>query len=393
MKKILSIILALSLMFTVVCISFVGAETTNASVSVTSATATVGAEVSVDVMLKTETAVVAMDCNIEYDTTAMTLIGVEAYDELFSTDAMFFNEDLTLYPYYIGWDNSLSDGVSGEGKLVKLTFKINSNAYNGTYPVDATDISLVDDNLDDIYYTASMGYITVSGGEDCPYETTMKTTTTKPVFTTYTTTTTTTTTTSTTTTTTAQEVDLSVDLYMLDGASIRLNDQNGIRFYTVVDKDRITELKDAGCKVEMGTLIAPLDYLTATDLNFALGTGRYIDVKYDSESYYEEDDFSGIVGSIISIKESTNGNTLTGNVARKFVGRGYVKVTDSNGNSQISYATYSKDYARSLGYIAYKLKNDISTESVELYLSNKDNVDRWAQYYEISKDPSMNDKF
>ncbi|MGN0174487.1 MAG: hypothetical protein ACI39F_08595, partial [Acutalibacteraceae bacterium] len=107
------------------------------------------------------------------------------------------------------------------------------------------------------------------------------------------------------------------------GASIRLGDVNGIRFYTKVDTTKIDELKAVdGNKVELGTLIAPADNIEDTELSFALETGKYVDVKFNSATYYTEGDFTGIVGSLVNIQDK--------NITRDFVGRGYVKVTDKD---------------------------------------------------------------
>ena len=85
--------------------------------------------------------------------------------------------------------------------------------------------------------------------------------------------------------------------------------------------------------MQMGTLIAPLDYLTdsGSELTHELGENRFIDVEYNASVYYEDGAFSEFVGSIINIKEK--------NTDRDFVGRGYVKVT-KDGKTTISYADY-----------------------------------------------------
>ena len=57
------------------------------------------------------------------------------------------------------------------------------------------------------------------------------------------------------------EVDTTIDLQMINGAAIRINEQNGIRFYAEVDTAKVEELRNAGYKVELGMLIAPKDKL------------------------------------------------------------------------------------------------------------------------------------
>ena len=191
------------------------------------------------------------------------------------------------------------------------------------------------------------------------------------------------------TTPTTQPIDTNIEMTTLEGASIRLNERSGLRFYTEVDKDKVLQLKDAGYTVELGTLIAPYDLLGENELSFDLENGKYTDVKYTSQEYYEEGTFSGIVGSIVSIKEKTKQNQKSGNILRYFVARGYAKVTDSENNTTIVYADYNKASPRSLGFVAYMFKND--NQNSALYLSNAEKVDKWASLYEEAFDPESDD--
>ncbi len=186
--------------------------------------------------------------------------------------------------------------------------------------------------------------------------------------------------------------DISIDMTTLEGASIRLNDKTGLRFYTEVDRQKIAELRDEGYTVELGTLIAPYDIIRRQDLTFDLDEGYFVDVKYQSTEYYTEGtDFTGIVGSIVNIKESTTANPNSGNIVRNFVARGYAKVIDANGDSKIYYADYEKHEGRSLGYVSYMLKNDTAEFSKDIYASYADRVVAWAKKYEISRDPGGSD--
>lgn len=161
-----------------------------------------------------------------------------------------------------------------------------------------------------------------------------------------------------------ETVETVIDLSMKAGASIRLNDQNGIRFYTTVDAEKLAALKAVeGNTVELGTLIAPADLVT-DELTHEIGEANFIDVKYVADEYYEENTF---VGSIVEIKEA--------NYGRAFIGRGYVKVTDANGEVTYYYATQD-DNSRSLKVVANALKND--SANTALYEANKDLVDTWA---------------
>ena len=202
-----------------------------------------------------------------------------------------------------------------------------------------------------------------------------------------------------------QEVDVESDLYFssvklslstLSTASMRLNSSevannvSGIRFYTEVDEDVVSTLKDNGFEIELGTLIAPKKYFgikPTTDLKFDVDFGKtvnYATVPYMSDTYFYDGEFSGIVGSIRNIKEN--------HAIWNFVGRGYAKVS-YNGIEKIVYAT-GKDQLpeRSICYIAYCLKNDINT--YESYLDDqKAIIDYYYKLYVDFRDPHGEDIF
>ncbi|MBQ5590829.1 MAG: hypothetical protein IIU65_04035, partial [Clostridia bacterium] len=171
---------------------------------------------------------------------------------------------------------------------------------------------------------------------------------------------------------------LYVETNMKKGAAIRLNNKNGIRFYTQVDTQAIDSLIESGATVELGTLIAPSDLVEGKDLTFEFD--KYIDVKYNlNVGYYEGNDT--FVGSIVNIKESnTSYSTENGNTDRPFIGRGYVKVT-KDGKTYINYAKYYEynvtNNTRSLAYISLILQGDEDAYSV-LNEKHKALVDGWA---------------
>ena len=177
--------------------------------------------------------------------------------------------------------------------------------------------------------------------------------------------------------------ELAVDVEMVSGASIRLNNVTGIRFYTNVDTDKIAALIAGGATVEMGTLIAPTNLIGENELDFNLNSDYYLDIPYTYDSYYQEGSFEGIVGSIVNIKETTVANPTSGNITRDFVGRGYVKVT-YNDETVISYADYASgnidNNTRSLAQVSFMLKND--PNQTALYNAHKADVDRWASFYQ-----------
>ena len=189
---------------------------------------------------------------------------------------------------------------------------------------------------------------------------------------------------------TTSGVDLAVTANMKSGAAIRLTNGNGLRFITAFDADKIARLQELGATVELGTLIAPKDLLGENDLTFGLDSSKYVDVKYEAKnadsSYIWHDNDNGdnagqIAGSIVGIKESgTKFSAENGNIARDFVGRGYVKVT-LDGTTVITYASYaSGDIAnntRSLASVAQALKDDTAKYNA-LDSDIKSLVDNWA---------------
>ena len=193
---------------------------------------------------------------------------------------------------------------------------------------------------------------------------------------------------------TTEPIDLNIDMTTVSGASIRLNAKTGLRFYTVVDKDKVSSLRSNGYTVQLGTLIAPYDLVNGKELTFDLEKNTFADVKYLADEYYTESSgFSGIVGSIVNIQESTTSNPTSGNIARYFVARGYAKITDDKSNTTVVYADYSMNKPRSLGYVAYMLKNDTSEVAQALYQAFSSDVDRWAYTYLLKKDPFEEDNW
>ncbi len=146
-----------------------------------------------------------------------------------------------------------------------------------------------------------------------------------------------------------------------DGVSIRLNNVNGMRFYTTVDTEKLAELVGENA-YEIGTLIGPNDKigdeLTADDLG-----SNAVAVVYDHTkcAFWEGNQF---VGSIVSLKEK--------NYARDFAARGYVKVGDTYYYSETTSIRNMADIADA--YIA-----DENSGYSGLTEAVKEVVDAWAK--------------
>ena len=156
-------------------------------------------------------------------------------------------------------------------------------------------------------------------------------------------------------------------LQMLKGASIRLGDVSGMRFFTVADPDMLDKLP-AGTVVSKGTLITPVDLLGGEELTLD-STCQKLNVLYQSNSYYQNG--NTFVGSIVNIKDS--------NITREFLGRGYITITYGDFTKTI-YAE-SNDNARSIAYIASVYKSDSQSGYSSLSPSLKELVDKWASKY------------
>lgn len=189
---------------------------------------------------------------------------------------------------------------------------------------------------------------------------------------------------------------VSVSLSMLSGASMRLNSPSGMRFYTVIDEQQIEDLKSTyNAKVQFGTLITTRDCLGLEEPTHSM-SGQYVDVKYNSETYYTESDigFSGVVGSIANIKDS--------NANRSFVGRGYATVTLGDVTKTV-YADYPENniinISRKISDIAFKVKFDSDTTGTvtsDLYNSLSENIKSIIDNYislRLDEDPGDFDIF
>jgi hypothetical protein len=84
-------------------------------------------------------------------------------------------------------------------------------------------------------------------------------------------------------------------------------------------------------------------------------------------------------GSIVSIIESNSYNPISGNLNRKFIGRGYAKITKDE-CSTIVYADYD-DNVRSISEISYKYRDDELSDYCFLSDDIRAFIDKWADFY------------
>lgn len=126
--------------------------------------------------------------------------------------------------------------------------------------------------------------------------------------------------------------------------SIRLFTEAGLRFATQVDTTLLAKLYaylDAGdlAGIELGTLIAPADYIS-TDLSVAAldqAGKNYLTIETDRDGYFnydQSDDTTHFVGSIVNLYKS--------NITRDFAGRGYAKITFRSGQVVWIYSSFTQ---------------------------------------------------
>ncbi|MEE1024875.1 MAG: glycoside hydrolase family 16 protein [Acutalibacteraceae bacterium] len=155
-----------------------------------------------------------------------------------------------------------------------------------------------------------------------------------------------------------------LDISMKPGASIRLDENGGLRFYTDVDKALISGLKENGAEIELGTIITTRDLVNNCDIT--LDTENVAIIPYSAELGSINED--GFVGSVTKFKQD--------NIKKEYVARGYVKVT-YNGETKVYYASNPELTLRSASQVAGLLKEDITLYNL-LPEDIKSTVSLWA---------------
>lgn len=153
-----------------------------------------------------------------------------------------------------------------------------------------------------------------------------------------------------------------LDIRMLDGASIRVGTVAGIRYSTLINKAELDTLIAGGETVEIGTIIAPTQYVTDAGAftmealealkatNKGIENDTYVKVLATVGTPFKTvtvggTDYYVYAGSLENIKEA--------NQTLAFSGIGYVKIGED-----IKYATYNNTNSRSVGYVAYRAYMD-----------------------------------
>lgn len=167
-KRMLALVLVLAMSFALVTTSAIAAD--GLTISVGSAAAKAGETVTVPVTISNNPGILAAKLSISFNhevleltemTNGTVFTGNDTSAELNKTvykdGALIPNECAAVF------EKSLSDeGVSGNGTLLTLTFKIKEGATAGDYPVNVTVTQIVDSAETNITATAENGKVTVN---------------------------------------------------------------------------------------------------------------------------------------------------------------------------------------------------------------------------------------
>lgn len=165
MRRVLSLILAVSMMMSLLVFT-AAAESVNAVVvSVPDVEATAGGTVNVDINVDNNPGFISMLFGVEYDDTVFRLTGVTdstgwpsgAHDDRYEN---------VRSPYYLSWNGDiLPQNVTKTGKIVTLTFEVSANAMSGEYDLKLIPGEVVDFDLKEVGQVLNDGHITVKGGK------------------------------------------------------------------------------------------------------------------------------------------------------------------------------------------------------------------------------------
>ena len=172
---------------------------------------------------------------------------------------------------------------------------------------------------------------------------------------------------------TLKSIELNVTMTL--GASIRLAAPTGLRFQTTVTSgngiaaDEILNSKT----VTTGTLITTLDLYKANGKTLTKDS-KYTFLDIANNGWFNDGtktETGKFCGSIIKIQKE--------NYGREFIAVGYAIINYSDGTSQPVYAKVTENNAKSIKYVAEKVKKS------EAYNKYKDIIDRYIDGKEISE--------
>lgn len=169
MKKIISIIVAIvlvmSIAITATYASNINVKTTSASnmpeFVVESTSGKVGDTVSVNIMVKNNPGITALQLNVSYSAKDLELVSIE--------NGGLFNDAIThskldKNPIIISWYSSSSEDESKNGCLATLKFKILDNAQTNEVCLTYDENNVFDSSFNNIYFNATSGSVKINTG-------------------------------------------------------------------------------------------------------------------------------------------------------------------------------------------------------------------------------------
>lgn len=172
--KIISVITAICLLLSVMTM-FASAAGENGMISVGSVSAKVGEKVTVPINMDKNPGILAIGVCVTYDSNVLTYDSVSYSGKLFSKDEIDVNPSTQGEVVFTLMTSSLTDNVTGTGKIADVVFTVNKNGVNGTYPITVNITTSgnmsgqavnASEQLVDFDFTN--GTITVSGGKEAP---------------------------------------------------------------------------------------------------------------------------------------------------------------------------------------------------------------------------------
>ena len=149
MKKIISLLVVVALM--AACLATVAFAAEGATITVESANATVGAEVTLKVSIAGNTGFAATKISFEYDATALQMVGVNTVDMLL--DGGVENDEAGIVSF------ARATNLTKDGVLMTVTFKV---LAEGEHTVKAVLANLTAADQTEVAYTVVAGTVSVA---------------------------------------------------------------------------------------------------------------------------------------------------------------------------------------------------------------------------------------
>ena len=136
---------------------------TDANIVVAGGRCRAGETVDVTISLENNPGVAFMRLSVDYDSNAMKLVDVKDAGIL---GIEVHSDNLTSDPYTLYWENStIRNNITSNGTAVTLTFEVDENAEEGSYPITVTYDNTKDDIMDvdfgEVYFNVVNGAVEV----------------------------------------------------------------------------------------------------------------------------------------------------------------------------------------------------------------------------------------